>query len=293
MFSAHNKPDSTEGVLNDFLTIEKLLQFRERNVHIVGIAGTEGFAVMEFLLKLGFSRLTGHNMAGGDALQEAFFNAHVALPPKERTAAYNRLLAAPLRLCTGPAYLENIRSADLIFPTQNWFAHAANDPLKQARDSGIPFRFLTQLYLSLSPAPVTAVTGTNGKTTVTTCLTHLLKTAGIPCLMSGNDRYHPQAICELDTLPPHGALVLEISNRQLLELRNGPQIAVLTNIRPDHIDEHGSFESYRRTKASLFRMVPASGWSILNAEDPYSAQIAAEVQSGVIMYGLGQAGRSW
>ena len=272
--------------MDRILSLEHLNSFRDRNVHIVGVAGSEGFAILEFLLKLGFRRLTVHNLSGGDEMAESFLNAHVALEPGKRREALNRLLTSPARLCSGSDYLEGIRSADLIFATQNWFAHPVNHPLKQARENGIPVHFLTQLYLALSPAPVTAVTGTNGKTTVTTCLTHILTTAGIPCLMSGNDRYHPQVICQLDTLAPDGALVLEISNRQLIELRQGPRMAVLTNIRPDHIDEHGSFEAYRETKASLFRLVPDSGWAIMNAEDPSTPGIAETLDCSVLMYGL-------
>lgn len=272
--------------LDNNLTMDSLIQYRDRNVHIVGVAGTEGFAILEFLLRHGFHRLTVHNLSGGEALRDAFLAAHVALPAQERTQALQRLLTAPVRHCTGPDYLDGILSADLIFTTQNWFAHPANDPLKHARDSGIPLRFLTQLYLALSPVPVVAVTGTNGKTTVTTCLSHLLSTAGIPCLMSGNDRYHPQVINNLVSIPPNGALVLEISNRQLRELNRGPQIAVLTNIRPDHVDEHGSFEAYRAIKASLFNLVPPTGWSILNADDPSTPDIAKTIHSNILSYGL-------
>lgn len=261
------------------------MQYRDRQAHIVGIAGTEGFAILEYLLKLGFRHITCHNVSGGDALKQAFLNAHVALDPHQRTAALLRLLSAPVTLCTGPDYLKNIAGADVLFATQNWFAHAVNDPLKRARQSGIPMVFLTQMYFALSPAPIIAVTGTNGKTTVTTCLSHLFKTAGIPCLTSGNDRYHQQVLTILDTLTPEGFLVLEISNRQLMELHQGPHIAILTNIRPDHIDEHGSFEAYRDTKIRLFTSTTEHDWSLLNAEDPVSGDISGRIQSTCIMYG--------
>jgi UDP-N-acetylmuramoylalanine--D-glutamate ligase len=261
------------------------MQYRDRQAHIVGVAGTEGFAILEYLLKLGFRHITCHNVSGGAALKQAFLNAHVALDPQQRTAALQRLLSAPVTLCTGTDYLKNITGADVMFATQNWFAHAVNEPLKRARQSGIPMVFLTQMYFALSPAPIIAVTGTNGKTTVTTCLAHLLKTAGIPSLTSGNDRYHRQVLTILDTLPPEGFLVLEISNRQLMELRQGPHIAILTNIRPDHIDEHGSFEAYRETKIRLFTSTTEHDWCLLNADDPVSSDISGRIQSKCVMYG--------
>lgn len=271
--------------MNSIPSIQTLTRYRDKNAHIVGVAGTEGFAILEYLLKLGFRHITCHNLTGGTALEQAFLNAHVAMKPQRRADALRRLLAAPITLFTGPDYLKNVADADILFTTQNWFAHAANDPLKQARQSGVPMFFLTQMYFALSPAPIIGVTGTNGKTTVTTCLSHLLKTAGIPCLTSGNDRYHPQVLTDLDALPSNGFLLLEISNRQLMELSQKPHIAILTNIRPDHIDEHGSFEAYRETKTRLFTARTEKDWSILNTEDPGSRIISQQTQSKCVMYG--------
>ncbi|MBN1295801.1 hypothetical protein JXA80_03410, partial [bacterium] len=197
---------------------DDIVRFRHADVHIVGVAGAEGFAILEYLLSLGFSRITGHNLAGEESLERAFDIAHVSLDRTARRDALARLLHAPITLRTGVQYLHGIENADMVFATQNWFAHRANAPLIALRSSGVPFCFITQLYLALSPAPVAAVTGTNGKTTVSTWLYHILTAAGRPCLMSGNDRYHPQVLNRLDTLPANGVLVLEISNRQLKEI---------------------------------------------------------------------------
>lgn len=270
--------------MNQIPSYQTLMRYRDLNTHVVGVAGTEGFAILEHLLKLGFKRITGHNLTGGSALEKAFLNAHVAMKPQQRADALRRLLAAPISMLTGPDYLKNIADADVVFATQNWFAHAANEPLKHARQLGIPMFFLTQMYFALSPAPIIAVTGTNGKTTVTTCLSHLLKTAGIPCLTSGNDRYHPQVLSDLDSLPSNGFLLLEVSNRQLMELSQTPHIAILTNIRPDHIDEHGSFDAYRQIKTTLFISTNRRDWSVLNAEDASSDIILRQTQTKCVLY---------
>jgi UDP-N-acetylmuramoylalanine--D-glutamate ligase len=266
--------------------LDSLIQYKNRRVHIVGAAGTEGFAILEFLLKRGFENITAHDLSEGNAFKKAFIASHVAMPISRRNQALERLLNAPVTFCTGENYLRSIERADLIFATQNWFAHKENAPLLHAWMQGMPVFFLTQLYFALSRVPIIGVTGTNGKTTVTNCIAHLFRTAGIPCLSSGNDRYQEQVLDRLDTLPETGFLVLEISNRQLMELHQGPDIAVLTNIRPDHLDEHGSFEAYRELKASLFKQTPKNGWSVLNTEDKSFEYIYPELQSRCAGYGF-------
>ncbi len=267
-------------------TRDTLFQYKHKRVHIVGAAGAEGFAILEFLLKNGFTNITAHNLFENHALKRSFMVSHIAMPPALRKQAFERFLNAPITFCTGANYLQSIENADLIFATQNWFAHKENIPLQHARKRGILVFFLTQLYFALSHVPIIGITGTNGKTTVTNCIAHLLRTAGIPCLSSGNDRYQSQVLDQLETLPENGFLVLEISNRQLMELHQGPHIAVLTNIRPDHIDEHGSFEAYRELKASLFKQTPKNGWSVLNTEDKSFEYIYPELQSRCAGYGF-------
>lgn len=263
-----------------------LICYRDRNVHIAGVAGTEGFAILEYLLSRGFTHLTAHNLVGGADLDRAFNTAHVALDKSARKAALHRLHTADIVLKTGIDYLDGIDTADLMFATQNWFAHAANAPLQSAREHGIPMAFITQLYLALSPAPVVAVTGTNGKTTVSTWIHHILTQADIPCLMSGNDRYHPQVLNRLHELPEHGILVLEVSNRQLMEINKGPYMAVLTGIQPDHVDEHGSFDNYLNTKIRLFERVPDEGISLLNRDDPYYRMVYRRSSGRRVSYGF-------
>jgi len=267
-------------------TVEKLMKLKHANIHIVGVAGTEGFAILEYFHQLGFDNLICHNLSAGESMEKDFRNAHRALTKDEKISAIKILHNAPLKLLTGDSYLNNIHTADMIFASQNWFAHSINKPIADARKLDIPVNFLTQLYFDLSPAPIIAVTGTNGKTTVASLLFHILKSAGFPCLMSGNDRYHPQVLNKLATLPSDGVLILEVSNRQLKELKSGPDIAILTCIQPDHLDEHGSFKEYLKIKAKLFKLVPEKGYSILNRQDDNFDTVTSEITSHILTYGL-------
>ncbi len=250
-----------------------LEQYREKNVHIIGASGAEGFAVLDYLYEQGFTHLIAHDMNTGDSLRSSFMLSHVSWNASNREAAFDRFINMPVIYRLGDAYLSDIESADLAFAGQNWFAHARNQPLADARTKGLRVAFLINMYFGLSPAPIAAVTGTNGKTTVSSLLFHLLQETGIPALMSGNDRYHPQVLNQITTLPETGVLVLEVSNRQLRELDGHPHYAVLTNVQPDHIEEHGSFEAYAAVKERLFMLQSSGDYAIVNLDDPIGNRI--------------------
>ena len=267
------------------MNLTELLAFKSRDVHIAGASSAEGFAIIDFLASLGFTRITAHDTASPDDLRRSFDISHVSLQPAERAVQLDRLLnTLPITRHFGPDYLTDIEHADLIFATQNWFAHDRNQPIRIARDGGIPVRFLIQLYFNLAAAPIAAVTGTNGKTTVSNLLHHIISRSDIPVLMSGNDRYHPQVLNRLDSLPKTGCLVLEVSNRQLKELERGPHIGIITNIEPDHIEDHGSFEAYIDAKARLFELQSSTDFALINIDNPTAATLISRAKSRVVPF---------
>jgi len=115
-----------------------------------------------------------------------------------------------------------------------------------ARERGIPVWSEIELASRLLPNPILGVTGTNGKTTTAEWLGFIL---GAP--VAGNVG---RALSELDgELGPDELVVVELSSFQLEDIvRFRPQIAVLLNLEPDHLDRHGSFEAYRAAKLRIF-----------------------------------------
>jgi UDP-N-acetylmuramoylalanine--D-glutamate ligase len=104
----------------------------------------------------------------------------------------------------------------------------------------------------LPPHKVVGITGTNGKSTTTALVHHILQTAGVPSLMGGNIGL---PILAQDPLPEGGVYVLELSSYQLdLTQSLDCDVAVLLNITPDHLDRYESFEAYAASKARLFGM---------------------------------------
>jgi len=129
-----------------------------------------------------------------------------------------------------------------------------------------------------SRAPWLAVTGTNGKTTVTSLCTHILTTAGVPAEAVGNIGDPPIAL--VDEVGPWTALVAEVSSFQLALTEDFcPRVAVLLNITPDHIDWHGSLEAYASDKAKLFANMGQDDCAVIDVDDagsaPYADSVAA------------------
>jgi UDP-N-acetylmuramoylalanine--D-glutamate ligase len=127
-------------------------------------------------------------------------------------------------------------------------------------------------------APVIAVTGTNGKSTTTALVAHILSSCGFAAEMGGNIG-RPV----LDLAPPNGrtVYVLEISSYQI-DLSPGlvPDVSVLTNITPDHIDRHGSLEGYVAVKSRLLEQTAKDGNICIGVDDVFSAAIHSRLASG-------------
>lgn len=162
--------------------------------------------------------------------------------------------------------------------------HPAPHPLiARAQAAGVPVLGDIELFARaravLPPHRVVAVTGTNGKSTTTALIHHILIEAGVPALLGGNIGI-PILAC--DPLPEGGVYVLELSSFQIdLTASLAADIAVLTNMSPDHLDRHGDMAGYVRAKERLFQMQGRDAIAIISVDDPYSAGIA-ERASGVV-----------
>ncbi len=126
-------------------------------------------------------------------------------------------------------------------------------------------------------APVIAITGTNGKSTTTALIGHILSSCGFAAEVGGNIG---KAV--LDLAPPSAKTiyVLEVSSYQI-DLSPGlvPDVSVLTNITPDHIDRHGSMENYIAVKARLLSQTAKDGLIIIGVDDSHSASIHTRLSS--------------
>jgi len=159
-----------------------------------------------------------------------------------------------------------------------------NDIVVRARNLGI--RIVSEIEIAAAFVPagtkIVAVTGTNGKTTTTAWIAHLLHTAGFPALACGNiGRAFSDAVSEvLVTSMPSSTprfLVAEISSFQLEDIEDfRPDIAVLTNLAPDHLDRYPSYQHYIAAKENLLRNMSTDEAFVWNAENKESISFAAQ-----------------
>jgi UDP-N-acetylmuramoylalanine--D-glutamate ligase len=138
-----------------------------------------------------------------------------------------------------------------------------------ARKFGVPVIGDIELFAlarpSLPPHKVVGITGTNGKSTTTALIHHILETAGVPSLMGGNIGL---PILGRDPLPEGGVYVLELSSYQIdLTYSLDCDVAVLTNITPDHLDRYEGFQGYKASKLRLFSMQSLTNVAVFAGED--------------------------
>ena len=157
--------------------------------------------------------------------------------------------------------------------------------LVQTRNFGRPIIGELELAARFLRGKVLAITGSNGKTTTTTLVGEILEEAGFNTLVGGNIGVPVVAL--IDESTPGTWSILEVSSFQLESTEQfHPQIAVILNITPDHLDRHGAFENYARAKERIFAAQTPDDFLVLNADNARAAQAAAHARSRIYWFSL-------
>ena len=203
------------------------------------------------------------------ALFSAAYGAKVTAtderPIPEVAEAAEKLRVAGVKLELGgfvpPTFLEQ----DLIVVSPG--VPAKIEPLENARAKGIPVWSEIELAWRFLRGKLVAITGSNGKTTTTSLVAHILKTSNVPTLIGGNIGTPLLALVE--TSVDTSVTVAEISSFQLETIDSfRPEIGVLLNLTPDHLDRHITFEAYAGAKMRMFENQLEKDIALLNADDP-------------------------
>jgi UDP-N-acetylmuramoylalanine--D-glutamate ligase len=178
-----------------------------------------------------------------------------------------------------------VRDCDLLVPSPG--VHERHPAIEAARRAGLPIRAEVDLAAELAAARgacVVAVTGTNGKTTVTTLVTSMLNASGVTARAAGNI-----GLALLDAVGSDigavaaGAdvIVAEVSSFQLAFTTDAfrPRVAVLLNVAPDHLDWHGSFDRYAAAKARVFANQRPDDVLVFNRDDEVASRLAEDARS--------------
>jgi UDP-N-acetylmuramoylalanine--D-glutamate ligase len=157
--------------------------------------------------------------------------------------------------------------------------------LAQVRSFGLPVIGELELAARFLKGKTLAVTGSNGKTTTTTLLGDILREGNVPTLVGGN--IGVPVVSLIDSSTEETWSVLEVSSFQLESTEEfHPEIAVILNITPDHLDRHGSFENYVRAKERIFAVQDERDCLVLNADNTHAAQAASRAAAKVYWFSI-------
>lgn len=157
--------------------------------------------------------------------------------------------------------------------------------LQEARERGVSIMGELELASRITPTPLIAVTGTNGKSTVTACLGSLLQNAGMAVYVGGNIGTPLMAYACGEMSATY--VVVEVSSFQLDTAETfSPYIAIILNISPDHLDRYQDFEAYTRSKKKIFSRQGPDQYLIVNNEDEILAGVSPETGVSVLRYGF-------
>ncbi|WP_263368512.1 UDP-N-acetylmuramoyl-L-alanine--D-glutamate ligase [Edaphobacter bradus] len=241
------------------------MDLKNKRVLVVGL-GKSGLSAAMFLRKLG-ARVTV-----SDARSAVAF-------AKEIPA----LLDAGIMVESGGHGLLTFRRQDLIVVSPG--VPMDTPEVRQVIGYGMDVIGELELASRFLQGQVIAITGSNGKTTTTTLVGKILSDGGLPTQVGGNIGLPVIDLVAGST--PETKNVLEVSSFQLeTVVEFHPQIAVVLNITPDHLDRHGSFEAYAGAKARITERQTAEDFLILNAEDKPAQMIAAKTKAQIYWFSL-------
>ncbi|MEG2088155.1 MAG: UDP-N-acetylmuramoyl-L-alanine--D-glutamate ligase [Angelakisella sp.] len=181
-------------------------------------------------------------------------------------------LGIPMEL--GPKYLFKLGGEDIIFRTPGMNYHTPE--LEMARRAGTVITSELEVFFDLCPCKIIGVTGSDGKTTTTTLIAKMLEAAGKTVHLGGN--IGRALLPEIETVEATDYVVVELSSFQLISMRQSPNVAVITNISPNHLDVHKTMQEYIEAKCNIFAHQNGFSITVLNADDKISSKFAPLVR---------------
>lgn len=173
----------------------------------------------------------------------------------------------------GDDYLQNL-DVDILFRTPGMRYHLPE--LEAARAKGIAVTSEMEIFFQLCPCKIYAVTGSDGKTTTTTILSEFLKAAGKTVHLGGN--IGKPLLPEIESIQPEDVAVVELSSFQLISMRQSPDVAVVTNLSPNHLDIHKDMAEYVDAKKNILLHQNAFSKTVLNLDNETTMTFAPDVR---------------
>ena len=211
--------------------------------------------------------------------------AHVTLCDQKKSVEDFGDYAATIRelgidLSLGEHYMDGFRGQDIILrtPGMNYFTPA----LQQARKSGAFVTSEMELFFDLCPCKIYAVTGSDGKTTTTTVISEFLKAQGFSVFLGGNIGF--PLLPRIEQIGPDDRAVVELSSFQLISMRKSPDVAVITNVAPNHLDVHKDMQEYIDAKRNIYLHQGGISRTVINADNEITASFLPEIRGEAMQF---------
>ena len=246
---------------------KKLVEFNEyikyRKVAIIGL-GVSNIPLLDYLHEKK-ARVTVFDERDIDSISKEIMD---------------KITAYSFEFNLGKKCLEKLRGFDLIFRSPSCLP--SKPELKQEADRGAIITTEIELLMKMAPCKIVGVTGSDGKTTTTSLINAILTTAGYHTYLGGN--IGTPLFTKLEEILPEDILVLELSSFQLMGMTVSPDIAVITNITPNHLNIHKDYQEYIDSKKNIFKYQDENGILVLNYDNEITRQCAKEANGKVIFF---------
>ena len=180
------------------------------------------------------------------------------------------------KFISGPEYLSGI-DADVIFRSPGIMPFESG--IEAAVKNGAVLTSEMEAFFEVCPSRIAAVTGSDGKTTTATVISEILKADGKKVWLGGN--IGTPLLDKADLMGPEDVAVVELSSFQLMTMTRSPDMALITNISPNHLDKHRSMEEYVDAKRNIFKNPPKPRITVLNADNELTRSFGKDAGEGV------------
>ncbi len=184
-----------------------------------------------------------------------------------------------VELRLGSTYMDNL-DADIIFrtPGMSFF----NEKLQEARKHGIVVTSEMEMFFDICPCPIIAVTGSDGKTTTTTIISEILKASKKTVHIGGN--IGKPLLPVIDRIRNDDIAVVELSSFQLMSMNQSPNVAVVTNLSPNHLDIHKDMDEYINSKKNIILHQSAFDTAVLNYDNKITNEFSKSVRGKCMFF---------
>lgn len=202
----------------------------------------------------------------------------------ENAGHHNLPILVKVEWVTGGHPLELLEEIDLVYVSGG--VPLTNPLVSEAVRLGIPLSNDSQLFMELVPCKVIGITGSAGKTTTTTLVGRIAQASGLFTKVWVGGNIGLPLIAFVDEISPDDLVVMELSSFQLELMSRSPDLAVVLNVTPNHLDRHGSMDTYLAAKGRILDFQTSAGVAVLGRDDPGAVSLHGHVQGRLLTFGM-------